>query len=225
MIPVVARAATDPRRERAAATRRRMVKAAYHLFSTRGLSTPMPAIAEKAGVAVQTLYFTFHTKSHLLMEAHDYAVLGEDAIEPGNHAAMVRMRGLSDQRSVIDAVVQVSRDIIPRIGPLLWHMQTAVEDPEIVSALAHRERLRVDGYAATIDELMRRGPLREGVDREMAIDIMLALTSVPLTMFLIRERGWTFAAWAEWTVDCLCERLLPSARSRIARGRLPSRPS
>jgi AcrR family transcriptional regulator len=186
-----------------------MVRAAYKLFSTRGLSIPMTAIAEDAGVAVQTLYFTFHTKSSLLMEAHDYAVLGEEGIEPDKHPALVRMRGFSDQRSVIEAIVRVNYDIVPRIGPLLWHMQTAVEDPEIMAALEHRERLRVGGYAALIDEVMRRGPLREGVDRQTAIDIMLALTSPQLAMFFMRERGWTVAAWGEWTVNTLCERLLP----------------
>src|SRR6516225_5359842 len=131
MIPVMPRSQADPRVERAAATRRRMVRAAYHLFSTRGLNTPMTAIAEEAAVAVQTLYFTFHTKAHLLMAAHDYAILGEDDIEPQNLPAMVRLRDTSDQRSVVEAIVQVSREIIPRIGPLLWHMQTAVDDPEI----------------------------------------------------------------------------------------------
>jgi AcrR family transcriptional regulator len=200
-----------------------MVKAAHHLFSTRGLSTPMPAIAEEAGVAVQTLYFTFHTKSRLLMEAHDYAVLGEDAVEPMNHPAMVRMRALADQRSVIEAVVQVSCDIIPRIGSLLWHMQTAVEDQEIMDALAHRERLRVQGYAIAVDELKRRGPLRDGVDRQMAIDIMLALTSPQVALFFGRERGWTIEAWGAWTVDCLCERLLPAGHRRRANARRPAR--
>jgi len=191
-----------------------MVKAAYDLFSTRGLSTPLPAVAEEAGVAVQTLYFTFHTKARLLMEAHDYAVLGEDGVEPPNHPAMVRMRRLADQRSVIDAIVQVGRDIIPRVGPLLWPLQTAVDDSESISALAHREQLGVEGYTATVDELMRRGPLRDGVDRQLAIDIMLALTSTALAMFFMRERGWTIKAWADWTVDCLCERLLPPSRAR-----------
>lgn len=205
-------AASDPRKERAAATRRRMVKAAYDLFSTRGLNIPMTAIADEAGVAVQTLYFTFHTKTRLLMEAHDYAVLGEAGIEPPDHPALVGLRETNDQRSVIAAVVAVSYDIIPRLGPLLWHMQEAVEDAEIMNALAHREELRVDGYVALVDELMRRGPLREGVDRQEALDVLLSLTSGPLALFFLRERGWTLERWEEWTVDSICALLLPGRR-------------
>ena len=187
-----------------------MVRAAYDLFSTRGLSVPMTAIAEQAGVAVQTLYFTFHTKTRLLMEAHDYAVLGEDGLEPQQQAAYLRIRETTDQRSVILALVEVGTNIAQRIGPLLWHMQAAVEDPEITAALAHRERLRVDGYAEIVDELLRRGSLREGVDRQAALDVLLALTSSALILFFLRERGWTLERWAAWTVETLCERLLPA---------------
>jgi TetR/AcrR family transcriptional regulator, regulator of autoinduction and epiphytic fitness len=55
------------RRESARATQWRMVKAAYHLFSDQGYAaTTMAQIAEAAGVAIQTLYFTFHSKAALL---------------------------------------------------------------------------------------------------------------------------------------------------------------
>src|SRR6266508_5327046 len=67
------------RRERAKATHWRIVKAAYTLFCARGYAgTTMAQIAEAAGVAVQTVYFTFHTKSAVLSRAYDFAVMGED---------------------------------------------------------------------------------------------------------------------------------------------------
>ena len=54
------------RRTRADATRRRMVDAAAKLFAQRGYAaTTMAAIAQQAGVAVQTVYFTFHSKTEL----------------------------------------------------------------------------------------------------------------------------------------------------------------
>src|SRR5215208_4437797 len=72
------------RRDRARATRLRITKAAYALFCDRGYSgTTMSDIAESAGVAVQTVYFTFHTKSEVLSRAYDFAVLGEgDPVPP-----------------------------------------------------------------------------------------------------------------------------------------------
>ena len=50
------------RRGRAKATQWRIVKAAYDLFCAQGYAaTTMAQIAEAARVAVQTVYFAFHT--------------------------------------------------------------------------------------------------------------------------------------------------------------------
>ena len=48
---------------RAAFTRLHIVKGAHDLFVDRGYAaTPMDEIAARAGVAVQTVYYTFRTK-------------------------------------------------------------------------------------------------------------------------------------------------------------------
>ena len=50
------------RREKAAATRERMLRAAIEVFAEQGYGgARMADIAARAGVAVQTLYFVFHT--------------------------------------------------------------------------------------------------------------------------------------------------------------------
>ena len=60
-----------------------MLEAAYELFCSDGYrATTMEAIAERAGVAVQTLYFTFHTKDELFQAVHDHTVLGDDIVPP-----------------------------------------------------------------------------------------------------------------------------------------------
>jgi AcrR family transcriptional regulator len=66
------------RPERARA-RLRITQAAYALFCERGYTgTTMADIAHTADVAVQTVYFTFHTKRALLSEAYAYAVHAPD---------------------------------------------------------------------------------------------------------------------------------------------------
>ena len=42
----------------------------------------MAEVAERAAVAVQTLYFTFHTKGALLGEVFERAVLGPGELPP-----------------------------------------------------------------------------------------------------------------------------------------------
>src|SRR5437899_12751928 len=69
------------RRDRADATRLRIVKAAYDLFCERGYAGTMLAdVAQRSGVAVATVRFVFHTKAELLSRAYAFAVLGE--LEP-----------------------------------------------------------------------------------------------------------------------------------------------
>ena len=71
------------RKERAARTRRAIVAAATGEFRESGYhGTTMAAIAKRAGVAVQTVYFVFHTKPLLLTAAIDDAVMGPDEPTP-----------------------------------------------------------------------------------------------------------------------------------------------
>src|SRR5688572_16279805 len=58
---------TGTRRDRAQATRRRIVDRAHELFSELDYAgTTMEAIADAAGVAPQTVYYVFGTKARLL---------------------------------------------------------------------------------------------------------------------------------------------------------------
>ena len=63
-----------------------------------------------------------------------------------------------------------------------------------------------------VDELMSRSPLRRGLDRERARDIMLAITIPQLSLFLIRSRGWSMDEWRNWAVQTLSDQLLPVRR-------------
>src|SRR5688572_32815829 len=96
------------RRDRARATRLRITKAAYTLFCERGYAgTTMADIAEAAGVAVQTVYFTFHTKSELLSRAYDFAVLGEgDPVPPEQQDWYVRAIAEPDLEAALRMVVE-----------------------------------------------------------------------------------------------------------------------
>ena len=61
-----------------------------------------------------------------------------------------------------------------------------------------------------ITALAAKGPLREGVDTAMAIDIALALQSPEMYQYLTKRRGWSPSRWEQWTADALITQLLPS---------------
>ena len=73
----------SPRQARANATRARIITSAYALFCESGYrGTTMESIAERAGVAVQTVYFHFGNKRTVLKEAVDVAAVGDDEPVP-----------------------------------------------------------------------------------------------------------------------------------------------
>ena len=75
--PGAAGAHRRARRQKALETRWRIMDAAPAEFTERGYhDATMAAIAERAGVAVQTVYLGFRTKSGLLEEVVGNAVLG-----------------------------------------------------------------------------------------------------------------------------------------------------
>lgn len=84
-----------------------MLRAAYDAFCERGYAaSTMDMIAERAGVAVQTLYFTFHTKGAILEEAFGAAILGFDRWDPRAGPAVA-----ADLRAASDAQVRAAVDL------------------------------------------------------------------------------------------------------------------
>ena len=71
------------RAEKARQTRTRMLDAARERFIDEGYAaTTMQQIANEAGVAVQTLYWSFRTKGQLLREVIETTAAGEEDAPP-----------------------------------------------------------------------------------------------------------------------------------------------
>ena len=77
--PTVRNYDSSRRRSAARQTRRAILEAATGLFTTHGYgATSLQAIADEAGVAVQTIYATLRNKPTILAEALDLAIAGDD---------------------------------------------------------------------------------------------------------------------------------------------------
>ena len=71
------------RKQQARQTRREITEAARKLFTERGYAgATMGAIADEAGVAVETIYATFGSKSSILSHLIDVSVVGDDEPVP-----------------------------------------------------------------------------------------------------------------------------------------------
>lgn len=212
------------RKERALATRRRMLEAAYRLFCEQGYATTtMQAIADRAGVAVQTLYFTFHTKGAILGEVLGAAIVGFehwtgpppepiDAADPKTlrafHRWFASFEGERDAHRALELFIDSGMDGMHRAAPLVAAMHGAAGDPDARAVFELGERRRAETWGALIRILSKkRGGLREGLTPSRATDVMLVLFSAQTYQALI-ERGWSRAQCRRFLIDVLSQQLL-----------------
>jgi AcrR family transcriptional regulator len=198
------------RHGRARATRLRITKAATTLFCERGYTgTTMTGVADLAGVAVQTVYFVFHTKTELLDSAYSLAVLGED--EPATPQAQGWYRQAvaePDLAIAIRLVLEGVGEILRRVAPLDMAVRTAAaEDPDAARFLTQNERIRADGYREIVEFLRQKRPLRVDVSEERATDILLFLASPGAYRVLVVERGWSHAEWVAWSSGAVAQQV------------------
>jgi AcrR family transcriptional regulator len=179
-----------------------MVWAAYRLFCERGLGVPLTAVAAEANVAVQTLYFTFHTKLALLQEVLQYAVHGDDLpIPPHERPWFGEMVAEPDPRRAITIILEGTQGIYDRLGPLAGVFRTG--EPEVSEMWRHSEELRHQGMTVMVSALTTKGPTRAGVDDAAATDMVFVLLSPDTYQAFVGDRGWTAERWRAWTADTL----------------------
>ena len=90
---------SERRRQQAAQTRERVLEAACALFVERGFDgATIAAIADRAGVAAETVYATFANKRMLLGELVRQAVRGEDPSPVVEQPGPLRVAAAADQR-------------------------------------------------------------------------------------------------------------------------------
>jgi AcrR family transcriptional regulator len=216
--------ATDQRNNRAEKTRQtrqRMRAAALRLFIEQGYAaTSMPSIAAAAEVAVQTLYYTFGTKRALLSEVLDVTVAGDDEPIPTlQRPAITGALAEPDPAEQLRRQAAAAREILENVAPLLDVIRGAAgADPELAEMWDINVRQRVTVQEQLVAALVRKSPLRDGVDQATAVDIALALQSPEVYLLLTRDRGWSPQQWENYTATALIEQLL-GTRARRARTR------
>ena len=169
----------------------------------------MADIADAAGVAVQTVYFTFHTKGDVLSSAYELAVLGEgDPAPPERQPWYVRAVAEPDVARSVRWVVEGAGEIVGRVALLDLVVRTAAEsDADAARFLGHNEQLRADGYRALIEHLRAKAELRAGLTVERATHVMLLLVGPAAYRALVAEAGWSHAEWVSWTRTALLEQV------------------
>ncbi|MFD6073708.1 MULTISPECIES: TetR/AcrR family transcriptional regulator [Amycolatopsis] len=199
------------RSERAARTRRRIITAAKELFLADGYgATTLQQVAERAGVAVQTIYFTFRNKPTLLKELVDVAIAGDDGpLATMERPWFARVVDAPDAREALNALIVGSRAVLERVAAVNDMVRTAIAaHPELRELWPDREDPRHTVHVAAVKALVGKPGAAAGLDVDRAADVLYALLSPEMFLILTRDRGWPLDMWERWVEDTLAAQLL-----------------
>ena len=165
----------------------------------------MRDVARAVGVAVETVYSNFGSKSELLLAAIDVAVVGDlEPIPLGERpefAALGRGRGPR-----VAAAARLVREIHERTSGIgLALRQAAVGDDELAKRLAEgeeRRRMNVEQGARLIVGRPITDTTRDGLWAVMGMEVY---------QLLVVRAGWSTVRYEDWLADTI-GRLLRSER-------------
>lgn len=205
--------ASNVRQEQAALTRRRILEAADELFAADGYArTTISRIAQRAGVASDTVYAVFGSKGRVLTALLDMHLV--NAADVTNELELPEAKAIrqeSDQRRQIALYVRFLLAALDRIGRVYVIMRSAAAvDDEMSSIHAEMQMYRARNLDKVVGWIGKNGRLR--VTRKRAAEIIWALASPDLALMLREQQGWSRDEYADWLEDMLAYALLPQAR-------------
>jgi AcrR family transcriptional regulator len=204
------------RKEAADQTRRGIVAAARALFLARGYAaTTMAAIAESAGVALDTVYASVGPKPALFRHLVETAISGLDqpvAAEERDYVRQVRAEPNARQKLVLYA--RAHRLIQERLAPLFAVLREAAPThPELAALWEEISQRRAANMRLFAADLATTGSLRGDLSLEEAADVIWATNSPEFYLLLTRERGWDPERVERWLADSWVRLLLEGGRA------------
>ncbi|GGP04717.1 TetR/AcrR family transcriptional regulator [Nonomuraea glycinis] len=209
----------DKRAERARLTREKVVEAARELFVAQGYgATNLQEVADRAGVAVQTIYFVFRNKRTLFKDVVDTAIAGD--AEPVATMDREWFRAACAEPTAagqLRAHVRGTREILGRVAPIMSLISAATAtDPEIAAQWPDGPDPRYTVQHAAAEALAGKPDARPGVSVEMAADLLFGLLSPELYLIFVRDRDWSPDTWEEWARTALTSQLCADQGGRRA---------
>jgi AcrR family transcriptional regulator len=199
------------RAARAQETRRRIVEAARDLFVDQGyVATLMPEVADRAGVAVQTIYFSFGTKRALLKEVVDAVIAGDSApVATLDRPWFQEAIAAETAESMLRIYVTGTCRVLARVAPILRVLDAAVaSDPEVAGLWSYEEDPRHTVQTAAANALLSKPGARRDLTEARAADILFGLLSPELYRLMVPIRGWSHDTFEEWVHDALRDQVL-----------------
>jgi AcrR family transcriptional regulator len=198
------------RDEQAARTRARILDAAADLFLDQGYArTTMQGVADRAGVARDTVHAVFGGKQRLLTALIDARLVPDGSVaKVTDRPDAQAIKDATDQRRQIELYAEFIAGISPRLRPVFEVLRTAsAVEPEMASVFREMDGYRLKNMQTYAKWIAARGPLR--VSTKRAGEIMWSLSSPEVARMLCDDLGWSRRDHARWLADTLARTLLP----------------
>lgn len=186
-----------------------MLEAATSLFADRGWSaTGMRDIAQQAGVAVETVYASFGTKTDLLLTAIDVGVVGDAEPVPLSQRPEFTALGVGSFTARLGAAAQM----ITLINERTWGLRRALSEaagsePQLASKLQELEKRRRDNIREGVEMVTGR-PVDDDV-----LDALWVVMGADAYYSLTQIGERPVADYERWLATTT-RRLLGASRSR-----------
>lgn len=178
--------AHSARQRRALQTRAEILEAARQVLSEEGYAgASMSEIASRAGVAIQTVYSSVGTKSHLLVALVDH--IRDQAGVPELDRSITQ---ITDPMEMFRFGARMPAEVL-RLGADVFRLlrDVAPSEPEVAEVWERVRGYVRAGVEAGVRRLEELGALRKGLTVEKATDMIVASTGVEAALTLL-DLGW-----------------------------------
>jgi AcrR family transcriptional regulator len=209
------------REQQAAATRQAVLAAARELFLAQGYgATTIEQIAERAGVSKPTVFAAVGNKQAVLAAVRTVALRGDDQPElVAEREPFQRVLAEPDPYRAVELEVDHLADLWSRYAEIKEVLRGAASsgEPALRELWTAGEQERLIAAQRFISAVANKGPLRGGLDKRTATDIMWLTMAPENYRALVTERGWSQTQYKHWLGDTLTAALLPPPATRNGR--------
>jgi AcrR family transcriptional regulator len=183
--------------------------AADELFIVAGYAaTTMQAIADQAGVAVQTVYAAFGTKRELLRQLIERSLTGDDDPLPITERAAAQSIAVEpERRRRAELGAALSRSITERVAPLVRvATEAAASDSELATMMEAVKAAR--RREMTTSAALLAGPDGLQVEPHEAAATLYVLYSPQVADMLMGDYGWSAERYETWLARMILQTVI-----------------
>ena len=171
-------------------------------------ATTIQAVAEGAGIAVQTVYAVFGNKRELLRQLIETSVTGDDEPQPITERAEAQaVAAEPDPRRRAELDAALSRSITERVAPIVRVVgEAAASDPELAAVMEAVKAARREEMIASAKIIAGPDGLR--VDGEEAAATLYVLYSPMVADMLMGDYGWSPERYEAWLARMILDAVI-----------------